>query len=113
MRSAFEGEPTLVLANPGELESEHARDFLAWEARGGDPVCIEPAMAATGDAPPAGIRYVVTTEGETEPPFAGLSRNRIEEPYALWVRRGRVDGLAPIGERGNPSECGLGLGAGS
>ncbi|MGH2988836.1 MAG: hypothetical protein ACRDMA_03095, partial [Solirubrobacterales bacterium] len=109
-RSAFEGEPTLVLADPQALDGEHGRDFLAWEARGGDPVCIEPAGAASGGAPPDGIRYVVTTGGESEPPFTGLARVRAQDPYALWVRRGRVDGLAPIGERGNPSECDLGLG---
>lgn len=110
MRSAFEGEPTLVLADSEELDGEHGRDFLAWEARGGDPVCIEPAGAASGAAPPDGIRYVVTTGGETDPPFAGLSRVQARAPYALWARRGEVEGLAPIGERGNPSECGLALG---
>jgi hypothetical protein len=112
MRSAFEGQPTLVLADPEALADEHARDFLAWEARGGDPVCIEPApRAATSTPPPDGIRFVVTTTGETEPPFANLSRRREELPYTLWERRGRVGGRAPGGPVGSPSECGLALGA--
>jgi hypothetical protein len=112
MRSAFEGQPTLVLADPEALADEHARDFLAWEARGGDPVCIEPApRAATSTPPPDGIRFVVTTTGETEPPFANLSRRREELPYTLWERRGRVGGRAPDGPQGSPSECGLALGA--
>jgi hypothetical protein len=107
IRSVFERQPTLVLANRGELESEHARDFLAWEARGGDPVCIEPASGATGEPAPDGIRYVVTTEGETRAPYAGLRLVRAQGPYGLWERRGHVDGLPPNGERGNPSECDL------
>jgi hypothetical protein len=101
-----------VLADPQALADEHARDFLAWEARGGDPVCIEPApRAATSTPPPDGIRFVVTTTGETEPPFASLSRRREELPYTLWERRGPVGGRAPDGPEGSPSECGLALGA--
>jgi hypothetical protein len=112
MRSAFEGQSTLVLADPQALADEHARDFLAWEARGGDPVCIEPApRAAASTPPPDGIRFVVTTTGETEPPFADLSRRREELPYTLWELRGRVGGRAPDGPQGSPSECGFALGA--
>ena len=100
MRSAFEGQPTLVLADPQALADEHARDFLAWEARGGDPVCIEPAPgAAASTPPPDGIRFVVTTTGETEPPFVDLALRRDEPPYALWERRGQVGGRAPDGRR--------------
>jgi hypothetical protein len=107
IRSVFERQPTLVLADAGELEGEHARDFLAWEARGGDPVCIARASGERDGRPPAGIRYVVTTEGETEAPFSGLELVRTQDPYALWERRGSVEGLAPDGERGNPSHCEL------
>jgi hypothetical protein len=110
MRSIFEGESTLVLADPGALRTENARDFLAWEARGGDPVCIEPTVADRGSPPPAGIRYVVTTEGEREPPFARLTETRANGPYTVWEVRGRVRGDPPDGELGNPSECGLELG---
>ena len=112
MRSAFEGQPTLVLADPQALADEHARDFLAWEARGGDPVCIEPAPeSAASTPPPDGIRFVVTTTGETEPPFGDLALRRDEPPYALWERRGPVGGAAVEGPAGDPSECGLALGA--
>ena len=110
MRSIFEGESTLVLADAQALRTEHARDFLAWEARGGDPVCIEPAVSDPDEPPPAGIRYVVTTEGERESPFAGLTETRANGPYAVWRREGRVRDRPPDGERGNPSVCGLGLG---
>jgi hypothetical protein len=112
MRSAFEGQPTLVLADPEALADEHARDFLAWEARGGDPVCIEPAPeSAATSPPPDGFRFVVTTTGGTEPPFADLSLRREEPPYALWERRGPVRGPAAEGPAGDPSECGLALGS--
>jgi hypothetical protein len=112
MRSAFEGRPTVVLADPQALADEHARDFLAWEARGGDPACIEPAQASAVSAPPPdGFRFVVTTTGEAEPPFADLALRRDEPPYALWERRGPVDAPAPEGPAGDPSECGLALGS--
>ena len=107
IRSVFERQPTLVLTDAGELEGGHARDFLAWEARGGDPVCIARASGERERRPPSGIRYVVTTEGETEAPFSGLELVRTQDPYALWERRTSVDGLPPDGERGNPSHCEL------
>jgi MYXO-CTERM domain-containing protein len=110
IRSIFESQPTLVLADPDELANENGRDFLAWEARGGDPVCIEPAPGTSPGPPPDGIRFVVTTRGETEPPFAGLRRRRQELPYTLWERRGPVGAPASDGPPGRPSECGLALG---
>jgi hypothetical protein len=109
MRSTFKRQPTLVLADPTAVASEHGREFLDWEARGGDPVCIEPIPAASGGSPPAGIRYVVTTEGETDAPFRGLSPVETDEPYALWERRGPLGGPPPSGDAGEPSDCGLGL----
>jgi hypothetical protein len=110
VRSIFERRPTLVLADPEGLASEHGRDFLAWEARGGEPVCIEPATVGNRARLPEGIQYVVTTLGESEPPFAGLSLRSRQDPYALWERRGAVKTEPPQGEVGNPSECGLALG---
>jgi hypothetical protein len=110
MRSIFEGESTLVLADPEALRTEHARDFLAWEARGGDPVCIEPAPVEPGGPVPSGIHFVVTTEGASGAPFDGLRRRRSYGPYTVWERRADVADRPPDGERGNPSECGLELG---
>ncbi len=109
IRSAFEGRPTLVLADPERVEDEHARDFLGWEARGADPLCIEPAPGGTGGPPPEGFRYVVTTEGQDEPPFENLSPRRAEGPYALWELRGAARGKAPVGPAGDPTNCGLGV----
>jgi len=110
MRPIFKREPTLVLADPTALANEHGREFLDWEARGGDPVCIEPTPSASGGPPPAGIRFVVTTQGDLEPPFSGLSEVEVDEPYALWERRGGLGGRPPSGEPGAPSECGLAIG---
>jgi hypothetical protein len=108
MRPMFRGELTLVLADPTALATEHAREFLDWEARGGDPVCIEPTPSGSSGRPPPGIRYVVTSESESEPPFGGLREVEVAEPYALWERIGVLGGAPPQGEPGNPSECGLG-----
>lgn len=111
LRSTLEGQPTLVLASPRELADEHARDFLAWEARGASPLCIEPAGSSAARPPPAGIRFVIATDGREEPPFARLALEGRAGPYVLWKRRGRTDTRrAPEGPAGEPTECGLALG---
>jgi hypothetical protein len=107
MRSTFEGQPTLVLADRDALEAEHAREFLGWEARGADPLCIEAIGALPGGSPPRGIRYVVTTEGELEPPFAGLSPVRSDGPYAVWARPSAERARILAGEPDSPTKCGL------
>ena len=70
---------TLVLASDRLLEEEEGEPYLLWELRGGR-VCIEPA----GSRPPAGVRYVVTEDGERSAPFAGLRMRRAAGPYVLW-----------------------------
>lgn len=106
LRSELEGEPTLVLADPDALANEHARDFLAWEARGADPLCIE---EYPGEEPGPGHRlrprYVVTTAGERTPPFPGLTLERAEGPYTLWLDRRADNGSVAPGPPGNPTDC--------
>ena len=73
--------PTLVLASHQLLADEQGTPFISWEMRGGR-VCI----AAEGelDDPPNGVRYVVTEGSPQDPPFPGLSVERVAKPYVLW-----------------------------
>jgi len=91
--------PTLVLASPTLLRDEQGSPFISWELRGGR-VCI----AADGelDAPPAGVRYVVTRGGRGEAPFPGLRVAEVASPYVLWEVIDPAPGKTPcplIGER--------------
>jgi hypothetical protein len=80
---------TLVLASDTLLDEEHGERYIVWELRGGR-VCVERASAASGSGdeggkgPPAGVRYVVTEDGDRRPPFAGLRLRRAADPYLLW-----------------------------
>jgi hypothetical protein len=84
--------PTLVLASHQLLADELGAPYISWELRGGR-VCI----AAEGelDAPPYGVRYVVTAGSAHSPPFAGLGVKRVAKPYVLWEVTGPVAGDSP------------------
>ena len=43
----------------------------------------------------AGVRFVVTDDGDRRPPFAGLRLRRDADPYLLWERTGPVRGQSP------------------
>jgi hypothetical protein len=83
---------TLVLASHQLLADEQGTPYISWELRGGR-VCI----AADGelDAPPHGVRYVVTEGSPDQPPFPGLRVKRVAKPYVLWERSGPVAGDSP------------------
>jgi hypothetical protein len=83
---------TLVLASHQLLADEQGTPYISWELRGGR-VCI----AADGelDAPPHGVRYVVTEGSPRKPPFPGLRVKRVAKPYVLWERTGQVPGDSP------------------
>jgi hypothetical protein len=84
--------PTLVLASHRLLADEQGTPFISWELRGGR-VCI----AADGelDAPPPGVRYVVTEGSRAQPPFPGLRLERIAKPYVLWAVPQPLAGKTP------------------
>jgi hypothetical protein len=84
--------PTLVLASHQLLADEQGTPFISWEMRGGR-VCI----AADGelDAPPAGVRYLVTEGTRRQPPYPGLAVKRVARPYVLWEVTGPVKGESP------------------
>jgi len=83
---------TLVLASHRLLADEQGTPYISWELRGGR-VCI----AADGelDAPPHGVRYVVTESSPHKPPFPGLRVKRVAKPYVLWERTGPIAGDSP------------------
>ena len=108
LRPLLASGSTLVLASRELLEDQHGARYIAWELRG-DRVCIEPERVAGDDAPPSGVRFVVTSgqtsssgavstlgsTGTAAPPFAGLRLRRRAGPYLLWERRGPVGGPSP------------------
>ncbi len=78
---------TLVLAPHHMLASEHGRDYLVWELRGGR-VCVESARCvALVAAGRPGISHVITQGSPQRPPFADLRLARRAGPYTLWRRR--------------------------
>jgi hypothetical protein len=84
--------PTLVLASRKLLADEHGTPYIAWELRGGR-VCIA-ASEDAGDHPPSGVRFIVTESDHVGPPFVGLRRIRVAQPYILWERPG-AQGQSP------------------
>lgn len=92
LRPLVAEDSTLVLASPVLLDEEHGIPYIAWELRGGR-VCI----AAEGelDAPPPGVRFVVTRGNAVEPPFPALRVRRAAPPYVLWETTARVRGQSP------------------
>ncbi len=85
--------PTLVLASGRLLEDEHGVPYISWELRGGR-VCIEAAEEA-GAEPPPGVRYFITEGDGRQPPFRGLSLQRVAGPYVLWRRPGKIARRSP------------------
>jgi hypothetical protein len=81
---------TVILASQGLLDDRHGTPYLAWELRGGR-VCIEPDGAA-GGAPPAGVRFVISSGSAANPPFRRLRLRRTAGPYALWELTGSPRG---------------------
>ena len=115
LRDRLSGEPVLLLAPPGQLADRHGAAFYGWELRGARPICVEPFPEdATGFAlpAPAGIRYVVTLGGKSEPPFTDLSAVGKRRRVGLWEARGYEPATAPAVQINAdvPTDCSLGLG---
>jgi hypothetical protein len=110
LRPKLGRDSTLVLAPQQMLVSEHGRDYLVWELRGGR-VCVEVAGASpsSGSAPP-GISQVITIGSAERPPFANLRLVQRAESYALWRarpaprRHGPCDEIS-VGERADPGKA--------
>ncbi len=98
---------TLVLAPQEMLASEHGRDYLVWELRGGR-VCVEAARASPSSRrAPHGASQVITQGSAQRPPFAGLRLARRAGPYTLWRAQPAPSGhgtcpLISVGQRADP-----------
>jgi hypothetical protein len=90
-RPLIAADSTLVLASDELLADQHGGPFISWELRGGR-VCIAAASEA-GDAPPHGVRFVVTRGAPGSPPFPELRVRRVAAPYVLW------ESTRPVGAR--------------
>jgi hypothetical protein len=84
---------TLVLASDELLGEQHGVPYISWELRGGR-VCIE-SEGEAGDAPPHGVRFVVTEGAPGQPPFRALRIRRLASPYVLWESTRPVHGQSP------------------
>jgi hypothetical protein len=93
LRPLIAADSTLVLAPDRLLAEEHGTPYIAWELRGGR-VCIKAASKA-GNAPPRGVRFVVTEGGDSPPPYPGLRVRRLAPPYVLWEGTGPVAASSP------------------
>jgi hypothetical protein len=82
LRPLIAADSTLVLASDELLADQHGGPFISWELRGGR-VCVAAASEA-GEAPPHGVRFVVTRGAPSEPPFPALRVRRVAAPYVLW-----------------------------
>jgi hypothetical protein len=115
LRERLTGEPTLLLAPPGQLAERHGAAFYGWELRGGRPICVAP-FPAEGDGfdrpAPKGIRYVITLGGKPQAPFTDLESVSRRRRVALWEVEGFDPTTAPpvAIDDDEPTRCGLGLG---
>jgi len=92
LRPLVAADSTLVLASDDLLANEHGVPYISWELRGGR-VCI--AAAGELEAPPPGVRFVVTEGASAQAPFPGLRARRVAPPYVLWEAARPVRGQSP------------------
>jgi len=93
LRPTVNSASTAVLASHELLADQHGTPYLAWELRGGR-VCIEDEDE-TGADPPPGVRFVISEDSATRPPFRDLRVRRLADPYVLWERVSPVRGRRP------------------
>lgn len=110
----FAGQPTLLLAPADVMADEHGSEFYGWELREASPAsCVASIdVAGTGERAPNEFHFVLTVDGEADPPYVGLVRAApTNDGVALWRR---ADGsaestlLIPVGRGGIDCEALLG-----
>jgi hypothetical protein len=87
LRPLVANDSTLVIAADTLIADEQGTPYIAWELRGGR-VCI--AAESDLDAPPPGVRFVVTRGDAGDPPSPGFRVRRLAPPYVLWEASGPV-----------------------
>lgn len=92
LRPLIAADSTLVLAPRELLDQDHGVRYLDWELRGGR-VCIADEEHAPA-ALPAGVRFVITSDERTRPPYPGMTLRQEADPYLLWARLGPVSGTS-------------------
>jgi hypothetical protein len=92
-RPLIAADSTLVLASGDLLANQHGGPFISWELRGGR-VCIA-SDGEAGEAPPRGVRFVVSRGAADSPPFPSLRVRRVAPPYVLWEVTGPVGPKSP------------------
>ena len=89
----FAGQPTLLLAPPDVMADEHGSEFYGWELREASASCVaSTAAAGAGERAPNEFHFVLTVDGEADPPYVGLVRAAAtDDGVTLWRR---ADGSA-------------------
>lgn len=108
----FAGAPTLLFAPADVLSDQHGVEFYGWELREADPACVaaEPERPGRGRAP-GSIDFVLSVDGEQEPPFGALERIASRDGVSLWepVRSPPRVSVALPPEVGTRTDCRVAL----
>ena len=83
----FAGQPTLLLAPAEVIADEHGREFYGWELREASASCVASTeVARSGERAPNEFHFVLTVDGETDPPYVGLVEVADADGVTLWRR---------------------------
>ena len=99
----FGGQPTLLLAPADVMADQHGSEFYGWELREASASCVASSeVAGAGERAPNEFHFVLTVDGEDEPPFVGLVRAApTDDGVTLWRRAdgsARSTLLIPVGD---------------
>lgn len=112
LRDRLVGEPTLMLAPPGQIADRHGDAYYGWELRGARPICVEaaPEEGPVGGEAPEGIRYVITVGAKKAAPFDDLEQVSRRRRITLWESTAYGPNSPPVQIDPNvPTDCALGL----
>ena len=109
----FAGQPTLLLAPADVMADEHGSEFYGWELREASASCVASTeVAGAGERAPNEFHFVLTVDGEDDPPYVGLVQAApTDDGVTLWRR---ADGsaestlLIPVGDGAIDCEAVLG-----
>ena len=105
LSSNTDGQPTLILAPPLQVTERHGRSFLGWELRGARPICVVADDGSRGGPVPAGISFVIGSDGSLEAPYDDLEFVVQRGRYVLWARTVDDGAAAPKVNPDEPTDC--------